>query len=218
MAGCLVTVAILFILALVLGGAGWYFYEKFADEYTSAHSIDLRIPPPTTAETQHAENTLSVLHGALVNHQATTVRFTARDLNTLIARSPDFDDMRNRVRVDIANSLLLLELSVPLSETQLPRLRERWFNGSLLCSFSYHAPNFTFDPKEGRAGDKRLPSWLLSRNFATSFSGGFTKGFRKAVQKREGDEAWDGIERIEVRGDELIITTRAGADAETSSI
>lgn len=210
--GCLGTIAVLIVLAIIAVGAGWYFYEKFAREYTSPHSIDVHIPPPTSAEIRHAESALNELHAALAGNETRTIRFSARDINTLISTSPDFDEMRNRVRVDISDSLLFLEMSVPLTQTQLPKLRDRWFNGQLECAFSYTAPNFIFVPKDGMVAGRPLPSWILSRRVATSFSEQFTRGFRKSLEEREGENTWEHIKRIDLQGNELIITTQPSSE------
>ena len=52
-----------------------------------------------------------------------TVEFTAADLNALIARHPDFDDLRGKFRVAIADSILTLDMSVPLRDVPFPKIQ-----------------------------------------------------------------------------------------------
>ena len=64
------------------------------------------------------------LRTAIADNKETTVEFTGADLNALFARDPDFEDLRGRVRIEIADSTMTIAVSAPLSSIPLPENEE----------------------------------------------------------------------------------------------
>ena len=88
--------------------------------------------------------------------QATTVEFTAADLNALLDRDPDFSAVRGRARIDIANSIMTITLSAPLDDIPWARLRRRWFNASAAFGFAYAFGMFRVDLKSAEANGQPM--------------------------------------------------------------
>ncbi len=206
----------LILLALVVG-TGWFFYGKTLNAFTAEAPVTIQIAAPTEADTATGTEKLERLRGAIGSQQSVTAELTAGELNALIARHPSFTDLRGKFRVGIANSVLDVAMSVPLSDLPLPRLKHRWFNGTARFGLVYDEDRFNLAVKSLEANGQSID---LSgfQSFADTFNNSFNEGFNKAQRKnRESDEFWRNVKSITVVDDKLIITTK-GAEAEPTTI
>src|SRR5438128_571522 len=79
------------------------------------------------------------------------------EMNAMIAREPLFAELNNRARIAIADSIMTVEMSVPLDSAPLPKLKGRWFNGIGRFGFNFNFGQFAFEPKSGEANGRSLP-------------------------------------------------------------
>src|SRR3954468_12805888 len=113
--------------AIVFGGL-WWAGMKILNDYTSTAPAPIQMEAPSEAQYAAANAKFNAVREAARNDRALTVEFTAADLNALIARHPDLNDLRGKFRVAIADSLLSLEMSVSLADVPLPKMENRWLN------------------------------------------------------------------------------------------
>lgn len=208
--GCL-TVLILggLLIAGVIGSA-WYLYNKTVSNLTSTAPADVRIEQPSEGQFQTAENSLARLTEAIANNEETTVEFTSADLNALLVRDEDFKELRGRARIDIADSMITIALSVPLDSIRWRRLKRRWFNGTARFGFAYSSGQFRIELESAEAGGHRLPGKFLSDTFMSSFNDGLNESFQEKVREHEGGENfWKHVKSISLAGDKLVVTTQA---------
>lgn len=206
----------LILLALVVG-TGWFFYGKMLNAFTAEAPASVQIAAPSEADTATGTEKLERLRGAIGSQQSVTAELTAGELNALIARHPSFTDLRGKFHIGIANSVLDVAMSVPLSDIPLPRLKHRWFNGTARFGLVYDEDRFNLAVKSLEANGQSID---LSgfQSFADIFNNSFNEGFNKAQRKnRESDEFWRNVKSITVVDDKLIITTK-GTDAEPTTI
>ena len=205
--GCLVVVVVGALLVGVCGVGVWFFYGRTVTTFTSPQPTDVRIENVSDADLRSAEDKLNRLGQATANNREMTVELTANELNAMIAREPLFAELNNHVRVAITDSILTLEVSAPLGQTALPKLKGRWFNGTARVSFSFGNEEFLFELKSGEANGHRLPQEFFI-GFAPTFNSSFNKAFHKELEKN--DQAaifWNHIKNISVNGDKLVVTT-----------
>ena len=214
--GCL-SIIIIMGLALGLMVAGvWYLYAKSIDSLTDTAPTAVMMETPTDEQFAAASAKLEQLRTGAATKQAVTVEFTAAELNALIARHESFRDLRGKARVAIADSVATLDLSVPLREIPLPRVRSRWFNGSLRVGFTYDQDQFSLDLHSLKANGRDLDLSFLA-NIADNLNREFNKGFDKAQREsKDGDEFWEHVDAMKLLYDKLIITTK-GAERATAS-
>jgi hypothetical protein len=206
--GCLIIIAVLAFIVVGGGIGAWFFYGKAVAMFTSPQSTDVRIENVSDNDLQNAENKLNLLGQATGSNQETTVEFSAAELNAMIAREPLFADLNNHARVAIADSFMTVEMSVPLDQTKLPKLRGRWFNGTARFGFSFNDDEFAFELKSGEANGQALPQEFFI-GFMPTFTRSFNEGFRNEVAKN--DQAaifWRHIQTIAVDGDKLVVSTK----------
>jgi hypothetical protein len=206
--GCLTLLIIGFILIAGVIGGTWYIYVKTIHNLTSSAPADVQVEPPSESQFQAAENTMERVRTAIARNQETAVEFTAADLNALFARDPDFEELRGKVRIEIADSTMTVALSAPLSSIPLPRMKKRWFNGTARFSFTYDSPNFRFDLKSAEAGGHQVPDIFLS-SFDSSFDESMNRNFLNELKHSDHDsEFWDHVKTMRLVGDKLVVTTK----------
>ena len=206
--GCLVVIAAVAFVVVVGGVGAWFFYGKAVTMFTSPQPTDVRIENVSDVDLRNAETKLNQLGQATANNQETAVEFSAAELNAMIAREPLFAELNNRVRVAIADSILTLEVSAPLGQTLLPKLKGRWFNGTARVGFSFGNDEFLFELKSGDANGHALPQEFFI-GFAPTFNRSLNEAFHQEIQKN--DQAaifWRHIKTVAVNGDKLVVTTQ----------
>ena len=215
--GCLSIFAVLGVaVALILGGI-WWMYAKSVDALTSEAPIAVTMEAPSDEQVAAASQKLEQLRTAALTQQATTMEFTAAELNALIARHPSFSDWRGKARVAIANSELTLDLSVPLRDIPLPRVRSRWFNGSVRLALTYDQDQFTLGVRSLSANGQDIDLSFF-QTIADDINRGFNEGFDKSQRENpQSNEFWENVRSIEVRDDRLIIGTKGAATGTTVS-
>lgn len=208
--GCLTVLIVGFLFfAAVLGGA-WYLYHTTVANLTSSGPLDVRIEQPTEAQLQAAETTKARLDEAIARNAETTVEFTSADLNALLAQNEDFREFRGRARVDIADSMMTIALSVPLDSLPLRKLRKRWFNGTARFGLAYSSGEFEVDLKLLEAGEHRLPLQFLSSTFMDAFNDVLNEAFEEDLRNGTRDrEFWSRVKTVSLQGDKLVVTTKA---------
>ena len=206
--GCLVVI-IAGILLCVAGGVGaWFVLGKVVGKFTSSQPVDVRIENVADADLRNAEDKLNQLGQATASNQEITVEFTANEINAMIAREPLFADLNNHVRVAIADSILTLEVSAPLGQAKLPKLRGRWFNGIARIGFSFTNEEFLLELKSGEANGYSLPQELFI-GFAPTLNATFNRGFHDELAKNsQAAVFWSHIKSISVNGDKIVVVTQ----------
>jgi hypothetical protein len=172
---------------------------------------------PSAEQFAAANQKFEQIRTAALMQQPQTVEFTVAELNALIARHPQFSEWRGKTRVDIADSVMTIDLSVPLSGVPLPRIKHRWFNGTVRLALAYDEDRFVLGVKSFTANgqDIDMTSW---QTFADEINTSFNEGFdRSQRDDPRSNEFWENVRAIEVRDDKLIITTKGAAAAPTGS-
>ncbi len=205
--GCLSVLFAAFVGCIILVCACWFLYLGAVKKLTTADPIDTKITMPTDGEFNAASAKFAQLKNALATNQASTVAFTADDLNALIARHPDFASRKNRMHVALADSMATLEVSVPLNAAPLPSMKQRWFNGSTRLRFSYDDNNFYFDPEWIEANGHQITGGFL-RAFASTFGRSFTTGFGESLRKNNQHTFWPNVKTITLQGNQMVIATQ----------
>jgi hypothetical protein len=128
--GCVSLFAIGLVGVAIIFSVAWFFYVKAINAITSDAPIAVQMEAPNEAQYASASAKFDQLRSGAATQQPTTVELTAADINALIARHPSWTDLRGKFRVAIAESLMTIDMSVPLLDVPLPNMRKRWFNGT----------------------------------------------------------------------------------------
>jgi hypothetical protein len=206
--GCLITILAGFTLLVLFVGGTWYLYYKTVERFTSPHPVQIAIDPVTDAGYKGAEEMFNRLRVAAIYGKRETIEFTATDLNALIARHPSFANPRRQIRISIAQSIMTVDISLPLNGSRLPHLNGRWLNAIAGFSFEYTYGQFSITPKALVANGRPVPQLIYSDNFVSSFNRSFTRSFVNSISRnQEGAAFWKNIRSITVRDDKLVVVT-----------
>ena len=196
-------------LALLLAGT-WYLYIKAVDSITASAPTTVQLEEPSPEQSAAARAKIDQLRNAAATGQAMTAEFTAPELNALIARDPKFSDLRGKMRVDMKDSIMTLDLSVPLTGVPFPRANRRWFNGSTSFGFSYDESGFSFSPRGVEANGYTIAEELFA-DLAPTIDNYFDTEYGKGSEANTEEERfWQQVQSMKVEGDRLIISTRGG--------
>jgi len=207
--GCLTVLILGFLFCAVVGIGGWWFYKKTINNLVSTTPIDVQVEKPTAAQTKTADESASRLDEAVSRNQETTVEFTGPELNYLLQRNSDWDVLRGRTRIDIADSTMTVAMSAPLDALPWPGLKGRYFNGTVRFSMTYAGGEFQLEIISAEANGNQFPSSFLS-SFNSSFNDSMNEEFRKEIRKNNREsEFWSHIKSIVLQGDKIVITTKA---------
>jgi len=205
--GCLTILIVGFLCIAIVGIGGWFFYKKTFNNLTSTAPIDVQVQKPTVDQVKTAEDSAARLDEAIARNQETTLEFTGPELNYLLQRNTDWDFLRGRTRIDIADSTMTVAMSAPLDSLPWPGLKGRWFNGTVRFSMTYTSGSFQFELISAEANGNQFPSTFLS-SFNSTFSESANEEFQKELTKNRANEFWNHVKSVSLQGDKLIITTR----------
>ena len=205
--GCLTVLVLGFFLIAAVGLGGWWFYKKTVNSLTSAGPSDVRIEAPTPADIQKADASKARLDEAIAKNQETTIELTGPELTVLLSRHGDLDFLRDRSRIDIANSIMTVTLSAPLDLLSWPGMKGRWFNGTVRFGMSYSNGEFEVDIQSAEANGREFPDIFLS-GFNNTFPDAMNEAFLDA-RSRNGNEFWNHVKTMRLEGDKLVLTTKA---------
>jgi hypothetical protein len=206
--GCLTILVLGFFLIAAAGLGGWWFYKKTLSSLTSTGPSDLRIEAPTPEIVQKAESSQARLNEAIARNEETTIEFTGPELSVLFAREADLDFLRNRSRIDIADSIMTVTLSAPLDRLPWPGVKGRWFNGTVRFTMSFANGSFEVEILSAEANGREFPDVMLSA-FNTSFEEAMNTGFQDELRKDDrNSEFWRHVKTMKLQGDRLVLTTK----------
>ena len=205
--GCLTVLVLGFLFCAVVGVGGWWFYKKTFSNLTASGPVDVQIEKPTQAQVQSAEASAARLDEAISQNKETTLEFTGPELNHLLQRNADWDFLRGRTRIDIADSTMTVAMSAPLDSLPWPGAKGRWFNGTVRFSMTYSSGGFQLEIISAEANGTQFPSALLS-SFNSSFNESMNEEFQKELRKNRDNEFWNHVKSISLQGDKMIITTK----------
>lgn len=207
--GCLTVLILGFLFLAIIGGGGWYFYKKTFSNLTSTGPADVRADKPTPQQIKSAEDARARLDEAMSRNQETSIEFTGPELNHLLAQNSDLDFLRGRSRIEIADSTMTVALSAPLDRLPWPGMKDRWFNGTVRFTMTYGSGTFQLEIISAEANGNEFPTAFLSA-FNSGFNESMNKAFREEIDRNErGNEFWSHVKNISLRGDKLVITTKA---------
>lgn len=193
--GCLVLVI---IAALVIGGGIWGYgrFVEYARPYTASSGEQIPITG-TSQQYDAVVKRMDAFKNAAPGSNA-TLSLSANDLNVLIACSPQWSGARGKITVSIADGNVNLAGSLPL--TILPRLRDRYLNGTLVLTPSIENKVFHVNIQDIILKPRALPKETIQRVAAESDS--------NLVNRLLGDPVIGPIltnsESMKVTGDTLV--------------
>jgi hypothetical protein len=211
--GCLTLFIVFMVMGVIIGSVGYYVYSA-ALPFMSEDPGRIRVSPATPEQYQSLIERLRPFSEALETGHAATAELTADDLNTLIARDPQLEDLRGRLYFSIVNERLAVDVSTPVNDVEVngPKV---FFTGRLTVDASIVDGDLTVVLRnvEGLNG-KPLPP--LIERFVTG--GGFVQNFEQGVRDRIQAQGqlpalMDRIKTARIENNHILVTCGEQAPA-----
>lgn len=202
--GCLT----LFVL-LVIAGLGLFFGTRYAinklvDKYTATEAVALPKVEISAAEAAAAQERVKSFKAALDAGTPTEpLALTEKELNALIANSPDFADLKDKVYVGIASNRITGQISMPLDKFPIGKTAGRYLNGAAAFNVSMDNGVLLVTLDSLAVKGEPLPAQVLQGLAQQNLAKDVDQDVKRAELLRK-------IATIEVKEDRLVITPRAG--------
>lgn len=214
--GCITVIIVLMLLGVGLGAAGWYLARNITT-FVGPTPVPIRTYQATPEQYQEVIGRYTAFIQALNAGQAATFTLSGDDLNTLIARDPEFKNVRGKLYMTIDKDEIVAESSFPIPQDSRfgHRTTNAYFNGRMRFAASYSGGELSLFIRriESLKGDA-MSDGLLSMLNKADLGQGFNETMRDA--RREGEpwaEAMSKVDKIVVQDGHIVATALAGAPA-----
>lgn len=205
--GCL-TLAVVAILLIAVTGYLSYRGVQMVRGYLSDHPANVRVYPATDEQYQAVQQKLAPFVTGLENNQRASVELTADDLNTLVARDPNFADLRGRAAFSLARERLVADLSVPLNVGRTGERSQIYFNGRFETGLLVDDGVVSLQPRAISVNGASVPRWLMDLLQKPEAMKGFDQAFNDNVnQEPKVRDVLRHLRTLRIEGDRLVLTS-----------
>lgn len=173
--GCLAFVIVILLLLGAIGAGGFLLYQK-AREFTSAEAASIPVYDATPERMKEVNGRIEGFKKAVESNGEAEMELSGDDINALIAGEPKWKDMKGKIYIRLADGLLYVDASVPL--TEVTGFSDRFLNGTVGFDAAVENGMPRLVPKSIDLNGKKLP-----KEFEQSAADGFSKGFVEELEK-----------------------------------
>ncbi len=200
--GCAVLVAIVLLLAVL----AFLFYRKFdavAQTYTSSAPADIPTTDGGDAVYRATQAKLNTFTQALQQNRPATLRLSADEINTLIARDPGYAALHGKVHVSLEGDTAEIQSSLQLGQVEKIYLADRYFNSdaTLGLGFIPATHSIVLDVRRLQLSGQPLPpsaNQSLSQTLSTMVN-------QQLQLNSQAKTFLDRAQKIDVESGELVI-------------
>jgi hypothetical protein len=203
--GCLAATIMAILLAILAYGS-FRFLTNQVIKYTEDQPRDLPKIEVSDEEWQRIQQKLREFESAYEQGREHTLVLDEEEINAIIAMDENYKDLRGKVFILIPDNQVQAEISFPLAELQISRLKNRYMNGSAILDVGLKDGELKVFIKslevKGEPLDKAIADQLLQENVAKDLYD--NPDAAKVIQK---------LQSVEVRDRKVFITSKEGNPA-----
>ncbi len=156
--GCLILALLAILLIALVGGGGYLAYTNFLKITTTSPDAIPTFDGGDDVYNRALQKLKAFNHDA-ENHLAATIRLNADEINTLIARNPNFTNNHILLYVTLTDDQARVQTSVPTAIFTNSALKGRFLSGDVSFSVSFNADtkNLSLDLKSLKVGSIDAP-------------------------------------------------------------
>jgi hypothetical protein len=198
--GILLTVCLVAVLIAALIGV--HLFKKMVNEFTDTKPVPLPALDMTPAQIEQVRQRVAAFSEAVQAGTATPpLTLNANEIDAVIASSPDFQSIKDKVFVTIENGQLKGQVSVPMGELGIRGFKGRYLNGVATVGVSLQNGTLLVFPQEILVKGKPIPPSYMSafrqQNLATGFN--VNPGVSNALAR---------LQSIEIKEGKLVISPK----------
>ena len=203
--GCIVLALLVFLFVALVGGSLWFAYSA-GRTLTSASAVALTTTDGGDAMYQAAKQKIDDFQKQQAQRQPGSLHLSADELNTLIARDPQYAPIKDHVLVSIQNDQARVQASIPLGQFEKWVYSDRYLNGD--TTFTLHLDPNTKDLNiifsQIQLGDTPFKS-----DFLDGFNRSFSQSFNQRIKQNAGiNDFLNQTTKFDVENNELVIETQ----------
>jgi len=202
--GCLILFILAILFVVLIGGMGYVGYSKI-NGFTTTHPLELKTFDGGDDLYRNATQKLTDFDQAVQHHQPTTLHLNADEINTMIARDPDFKNNNIHLFVTLNGSEAELKVSAPLDGLNLSVFKGRYLSGTITSGIDFDPQNKTLNLllKNCQIGNQSAPKEYLSL-----IQSEIDPAFNQMLLKDPiAQNVLDQAKTIEIKDSELVIKT-----------
>ncbi len=216
--GCITVIILLMLLGVGIGAAGWYLMRNITT-FVAPTPVPIRTFQATPEQYQEVVTRYVAFIQALNAGKAATFSLSSDDLNTLIARDPEFKDVRGKLYMTVEKDEIVAETSFPIPQDTRRFGRggasNAYFNGRMRFAASYSGgeASLFIHRIESMKGDP-MSDGLLSLLNKADFGNAFNQVLHD--ERRKGTpwaEAMSKVQKIVVEDGHIVATAAEGEPA-----
>jgi len=203
--GCLFLAVLALLLCALIGGTGYLAYHEIV-QVTSTTPVTIPTFDGGDQVYSSAQQKMQAFDHDVQNHVPATLRLSADEINTLIARNPNFSKNNIQLYVSMHDDQARLQSSIPSGLFSGNTIKGRYLNAdvSFSLSFDNESKMISFNLKSAKVGSTTLPENNLAGIQASTdpaINGILQKtaGFKEIIQQASS---------IEIKDSELVIQTK----------
>lgn len=172
------------------------------EKYTDTKPLPLPTVTMPQAEYDQLERHVDNFRDDLrAGRQAQTLELSSDQINALIAHDPDFKGLKDKVFVSVEGQQLKAQISLPMQELGLPRLKGRYLNGKGTFSLSLHNGILDVRAEELEVKGKPVPPTYMDAIRRQNLAAGANDNPRASVGLNQ-------LQSIEFRDGKLILVPK----------
>jgi hypothetical protein len=142
-----------------LGFVGYVAYHLY--NLTSSEPAPVPVAKPAPAEVEGIQKRVDAF--AKAEGTPAKVEISPEDINSLIAGTPEGKRYAGKVFFRAEGDGIVADVSIPLSELRVERLKDRYLNGTLRFKLAEKDGAPVISIEDATAHGEQLPSWFLSQ-------------------------------------------------------
>jgi hypothetical protein len=207
--GCLISLALLLLVGVALGVAGYYgvrAVKGMITEYSDPSESPMATVNMPAEELKALQERVAAFNAAAKSGAKTEpLVLTGPEFNALLANTPEMADYREMFAITIDGDQIKAQVSLPLEKflnTTVFDVKGRYLNGTGVFDVSLHDGELSVIPETMEVKGKPLPKeWMtgLRQNMAQNYN------------QQHKDSILKYYQSIEVKDGKMIITPKSGA-------
>ncbi|HNQ89843.1 MAG TPA: hypothetical protein PKM73_14585 [Verrucomicrobiota bacterium] len=199
--GCLTLAVVVVVGLLAVFLITRSMINRMVEKYTEPTPMTLPTLELSAAEIADAQQRWKTFQEGLTNQSAKPLELTEKDINALILNNPDLAELKNKVYVSIAGDQLNGQVSIPLDNFPIGKVKGRFLNGKAGIKVSLDNGILLVTLQSLEVKGEPVPDQIMAGIRQQNLAQEAYKDVQKA-------EALRRLESIRVSDDRLVIVPR----------
>ncbi|NLF93774.1 MAG: hypothetical protein GX564_07790 [Oligosphaeraceae bacterium] len=151
----------LLLAILTVAAVGWLFFQQQRRQWTDEQPMAIAAPAADGLRRAEAERLYRDTRQALERGQKTQLSFDSQQLNAVLSQAPEFQNLQQKLSLQLQGDKLLTRMSLPLDE--VPGFQGRYLNGDFVFSLQVDQGTPAIKLLSGNVHGQPIPDRFLQQ-------------------------------------------------------